>query len=309
MARKKLLVMFFAVMAAVPAAFVVFAQAPQTGRGGRGQQPPMAIKQVKPNVYMVTGNGGNSTVRVTDEGVILVDTKNLGEQFYNELLGQIKTVTPQPVKYAFMTHVHQDHSGNGGRFVQAGAQVIAHEGLKRNLEVGGPNGKGYESNAGKPEPPSVTYTSEREVRLGNVRAVARHWTPGHTAGDTIVYFPNDRIVALGDHFVAAQPNCDYPMGGSILQWSQSLAEILKLDFDVAIPGHGNDPLTKADVTAFHRKIDAIGKKAVELARNGTPKEKIRAEIQAQIPDLGWQMTGVVNDQRLDAFYEEVSKAK
>src|SRR5690349_24198082 len=89
--------------------------------------PPMAIKQVKPGLYMVTGFGGNSTVRVTDQGVILVDTKNLGEGPYNDLVAQIKTVTNQPVKYVFVTHVHQDHAGNIGPFVKAGAQVITHE--------------------------------------------------------------------------------------------------------------------------------------------------------------------------------------
>ena len=96
----------------------------------------MAIKQIKPGLYMVTGNGGNSTVRVTDQGVILVDTKNLGDQFYNELVALIKTVSPQPVKYAL------------------------------------------------------------------------------------------RVVALGDEFTAAGPNCDYPMGGSILDWSKLRANKL-----------------------------------------------------------------------------------
>jgi glyoxylase-like metal-dependent hydrolase (beta-lactamase superfamily II) len=271
----------------------------------------MAIKQIKPGLYMVTGNGGNSTVRVTDQGVILVDTKNLGDQFYNELLAQIKTVTPQPVKYAFATHVHQDHSGNMGRFVKAGAQVITYEGLKRNLEVGGTDGKGYTSNAGKPDPPNVTYSGkDRKIKLGNARVEAYHFAAGHTAGDQIVYFPDLKVVSLGDEFVAQTPNCDYPMGGSLLGWSKSLANVLKLDFDTAIPGHGNDPLTKADVMTFQKKIDEIGKKAVELAKKGTPKDQIRAQIQAQLPDLGtWQMTGVVNDQRLDMFYDEVSKAK
>ena len=73
-------------------------------------------------------------------GVILVDTKNLGDGPYNDLVAQIKTVTSQPVKYVFITHVHQDHSGNIGRFVKAGAEVITHEGLKRNLETGGLDG-------------------------------------------------------------------------------------------------------------------------------------------------------------------------
>lgn len=342
MSQKKQLVMILAMAVALSAAFVVYAQAPQAqppaqgqrgargegrGRGGDAQRggdarggqaggqraaappAPMAIKQIKPGLYMVTGNGGNSTVRVTDQGVILVDTKNLGDQFFNELVALIKTVTPQPVKYAFATHVHQDHSGNMGRFVRAGAQVITHEGLKRNLEVGGADGKGYTSNAGKPEPPNVTYGKNKKIKLGNARADAYHYASGHTGGDTIVYFPDVKVVSLGDEFTAAGPNCDYPMGGSILGWSKSLANVLKLDFDTAIPGHGNDPLTKADVMTFQKRMDAIGKKAVELVKKGTPKEKIRAEIQAQVDMGNWQMANVVNDQRLDLFYDEVSKAK
>ena len=124
----------------------------------------------------------------------------------------------------------------------------------------------------------------------------------------LVYFADQKVVALGDMFVAAAPNCDYPMGGSILEWSKTLAGVLKLDFDTAIPGHGNDPLTKADVQAYKTKIDYIGKRAVELAKKGVTKDQIRAQIQS--PELGaWMMTGVVNDARLDAFYAEVSKAK
>ena len=206
----------------------------------------------------------------------------------------------------FVTHVHQDHSGNIGKFVEAGAQVIAHEGLKRNLEVGGPNGKGYESAAGKPAPPNVTYAKQHKVTLGKATAVAYNFGPGHTGGDTLVHFPDLRVVSLGDHFVTAQPNSDYPMGGSVLNWAKSLNEILKLDFDMAVPGHGNDPLTKADVQTFQKRMQLIADRGIELRKKGVPKEEIRQQIQT--PDLGWQVTGVVNDARLDAFYADLTNA-
>jgi cyclase len=296
--------------------------APRGGdaRGGRGGAAPQAqaqgqaIKQIKPGLYMVTGAGGNSTVRVSDQGVILVDTKNLGEPFYNDLVAQIKTVTPQPVKYAIITHVHQDHSGNIERFEKAGAQVIAYEGLNKNLHEGGPNGKGYEAAQGKPADANEPYKKNKKVKLGKVQATAYHFASGHTSGDTVVYFPDVKVVSLGDEFTATAPNCDYPMGGSILGWSRSLAEVLKLDFDTAIPGHGNDPLTRADVVTFQKRIDAIGKKAVELVKAGTPKEQLRQQIQMQLgAEMGnWQMgagnQGIVNDARLDSFYAEISNA-
>jgi glyoxylase-like metal-dependent hydrolase (beta-lactamase superfamily II) len=289
------------------------------GRGaaqgaGRGAGAPQAqaqmIKQIKPGIYMVTGAGGNSTVRVTDQGVILVDTKNLGDQFYNDLVAQIKTVSPQPVKYAIVTHVHQDHAGNIERFEKAGAQVIAFEGLNKNLHTGGADGKGYTSAQGKPADANAPYTKSKKIKLGKAQAIAYHFANGHTSGDTVVFFPDEKVVSLGDEFTATVPNCDYPMGGSLLTWSKSLAEVLKLNFDTAIPGHGNDPMTKADVATFQKRIDAIGKKAVELAKAGTTKEQIRAQIQMQLgAEMGnWMMTGLVNDMRLDAFYAEVMAA-
>src|SRR5215471_1973506 len=137
--------------------------------GGRGAAAPMAIKQVKPGVYMVTNNGGNSTVRVTDQGIILVDTKNLGDMFYNELLTQIKTASQQPVKYAIVTHVHQDHAGNIERFEKAGVPVIAYEGLNKNLQVGGPNGKGYESAQGKPAAANMSYSKNKKIKVGKAQ--------------------------------------------------------------------------------------------------------------------------------------------
>jgi len=269
------------------------------------------IKQIKPGVFMVTGAGGNSTVRVTDQGVILVDTKNLGDQFYNDLVAQIKTASPMPVKYAVVTHVHQDHAGNIERFEKAGAQVIAYEGLNKNLHEGGPNGKGYEATQGKPADANAPYKGKsRKIKLGKAQAVVYHFDSGHTAGDSVVYFPDVKVVSLGDEFTATGPNCDYPMGGSILGWSRSLAQVLKLDFDTAIPGHGNDPLKKEDVVTFQKRIDAIGRKAVELAKAGTSKEQIRQQIQMQLgTEMGnWTMNGLVNDMRLDAFYQEVSGA-
>ena len=307
--QKKLVMMILALAVVMPAA--VFPHGPQGQREGRGQRaaapppPPMAVKQVKPGVYMVINGGGNSTVRVTDP-------KNLGDQFYNDLVAQIKTVTSQPVKYVFVTHVHQDHAGNIGKFVQAGVPVITNEGLKKSLETGGVDGKGYTSPAGKPAPPNVTYSKNKKVKLGNATAIAYHFGRAHTGGDTVVYFPDAKVVCLGDEFVTTPngPNADYPNGGSVLEFPKVIAQVLKLDFDTVIPGHGNDPMTKADLEAYQKKLDTIAKKSVELAKKGTPKDQIRQQIQSQTPDIGtWQMTGVVNDQRLDAFYEEVKTAK
>ena len=293
-----------AMFAALPA--VAHAQAQGRGAGGRrGGGPPQAppmIKMVKPGVYMVTGIGGNTTVRVDPQGLIVVDTKNLGQANYDALMQQIKTVSSAPVKYVFITHHHQDHSGNIGPFQDAGAQVIVHENLNKNLET-------YAPPQGKPEQARITYTKDKKVKLGKATAVAYHFGSAHTGGDTVVYFPDVKVVSTGDEFVATTPNVDFPFGGSAVQWVKVLDQVLKLDFDTAIPGHGNDPMTKADVRAFRDKMNTVVERAHELVKNGTPKDQLLSTIKTD--DIGWNVTGPQWNQpaRLDAFYAELQAMK
>src|SRR5271163_3811081 len=100
---------------------------------GRGAPQPQAIQQVKPGLYMITGAGGNTTVRVTSQGLIVVDGKLPGQANYDALLALIKGVSDQPIKYLIVTHHHADHTGNNQRFLDAGVQVVGHENLKKNL--------------------------------------------------------------------------------------------------------------------------------------------------------------------------------
>jgi glyoxylase-like metal-dependent hydrolase (beta-lactamase superfamily II) len=313
--------MFLGMM--VLAAGLVFAQDPAAGRGGggggRGQGGPggaggggrggagggggaIAIKPVpnKGGLFMITGAGGTSTVRVGTDGVILVDTKNPGEANYNAILEQIKTVTPQPVKYAVVTHVHQDHAGNVDLFIKGGAQVVAHDNMKKNWET-------YAAAAGKPMPNSL-YTAPMTLRVVGAQAVVQHFGSGHTSADSYVYFQDLRTVATGDAFAGAALNCDYSQGGSILEWSKSLEGLLKLDFDTVIAGHTNDPLTKADVQAAQQRLAKIGTVAIDLVKKGTPKDQLVAAIGAADATLNVGALLQNNATRLDAFYAELQAA-
>jgi glyoxylase-like metal-dependent hydrolase (beta-lactamase superfamily II) len=298
--------------AAVAATMIVSAQAPPGGgkgdgkaKGGdaKGKGAPQGqmITQIKPGFYEVTGAGGNTSVRVTKEGLIVVDTKNLGEANYNDLMTQIKTVSTLPVKYVVITHVHQDHSGNTKSFEEAGAKVIANEGEKAELAT-------YTAPAGKPAEPNVTYGKKTTIKLGGVKAEVYHFSRAHTGGDSVVYFPDLKIVAGGDAIVNGAPNIDFPNGGSAVEWPKLIASTLKLDFDTLIPGHGN-VMTKADVVAYKGKWDMLVARAEEQVKKGTPKDKLLASIKTD--DIGWNVTGAqwTPPARLDPFYAELSKAK
>src|SRR5438094_1874138 len=92
-----------ALVALVPAAFAQRGG----GRGGAGQTVEK-IKMLKPNLYEITGGGANTLIRVANQGLIVVDTKNPGDDNYNRLMEEIRSVTDQPVKFVINTHHHPD---------------------------------------------------------------------------------------------------------------------------------------------------------------------------------------------------------
>src|SRR5262245_33463172 len=111
------------------------------GRGGAAGQTVEKIKMLKPNLYEVTGGGANTLIRVTNQGLIVVDTQNPPNpptapesENFNRLMEEIKSVTNQPVKFVVNTHHHPDHVGNNQKFIDAGAQVVALEALKSWME-------------------------------------------------------------------------------------------------------------------------------------------------------------------------------
>jgi glyoxylase-like metal-dependent hydrolase (beta-lactamase superfamily II) len=281
------------------------AQQPQ----GRGQGPtaPLALKQIKPGLYMVGLSGGNSVFRVTNNGIVLVDTKVPGEAYYKQLMDLIRVVSDQPVRYVVVTHVHIDHSGNIESFVKNGAQVVAHENFVKNLETYTP------AAAAKPGKPNVTYSRDYSIRLGDTEvAHVYHFASGHTSGDSIVHFPDLGVVAMGDELQLPGVVCDYGLGGSIPGWAQSINEVLKLNFDLAVPGHIRmelpfAPVSRADLVALKAKLDSVTKNAIELVKKGTPKDQLIAQIQAADANatVGAMLQNIPT--RIDLFYEEISK--
>ena len=258
------------------------------------QQVPAKLTAdlVKTGLYVISGGGGNSLVRLSANGLIVVDGKLPGN--YEELVALTKKISfsDQPIRILITTDHHAEHTGNNSNFIADGVHILAHENVKQNLGASKAGGDALK-----------TYEREFTVRLGGIEARLMHFGNAHTNGDTVVYFPNLKVVAIGDLF-GAIPNPDFSAGGSLLGWGPVLAEVLKLDFDVAVPGAG-PPVTKADVVAFKNKIDSLISRATSLVEKGVAKDQLMARLKTD--DLGWRFSFTPN--QLDAFYAELSRRK
>jgi glyoxylase-like metal-dependent hydrolase (beta-lactamase superfamily II) len=274
---------------------VLSAQAPQgggRGRGGAGQTVEK-IRELKPNLYMITGGGANTLVRVTTEGLIVVDTKNPGDENYKRLMEEISSVSPLPVKYVLNTHHHPDHVGNNQKFIDAGAQVVGLEALKTHM-TSDPRTKEI------PGPPTITFAKDYVLKLAGAVVEAHAYGRGHTGDDTMVYFPDARVVMVSDQITNATPIVDFANGGSAVEWTQILDGVLKLDFEMAIPGRG-DPKTRAEVQAFRMNFAALVSRASDAIKAGAGRDQLAMQVKTD--DLGWQL----NPQFFGQLYDELTK--
>jgi cyclase len=273
----------------------------QRGGGGRGGTP--ASTMIKPGLFMISGIGAGATVvvRVMDDGLVIANTGPIGDQSFQQLMDQIRMISDKPIKYAVVGDVHQDKSGGTGAFIRAGVQVIGHVNEKEGLKT-------YTNPAGTPDPPNVTFDKEYSIRLGN-REVARVYYFGRasTNGDAFVYFPDLKVVSMGDVYQQGM-NCDYAQGGSMIEWPKTLDAIMKLDIDMVIPNRGN-PATKAELQAARDRIAKINTIGIDLVKKGTPKDQLLGQINAADSSLNVNAFLNINpQQRLDAFYTELQKA-
>mgnify|MGYP001376596848 FL=1 len=249
------------------------------------QEARLQIRGVKDGLYVIPGfdggqSGGNVAVRVTDDGVIIVDNKF--PYSFDFITEQVRKITDQPIKYVLDTHHHDDHSGSNADFLPT-AEVIAHKNARANI---------VRNN--QPGPPRVIFADETAVFLGGAEVQMFHFGRGHTNGDAVAYFPDLRTVHTGDLIVFGQrldgstlsPFWDFGNGGSVLEWPATLTGLLALDFDTVIPGHG-PLLTKDDVRIFRGKMEiVIDRVRTEIAAGAT-RDDIGSRVDTA--DLDWPL--------------------
>lgn len=253
-------------------------------------QDPLRIELVKEGLYMIVGSGGNVGVRVTDEGVILIDDKY--PRNFEEIESLVASVSDLPVKYVLNTHHHGDHSGGNVGYIKI-AEIIAHQNARDNMLRGD-----------QEAPPRIVFTDETAVYLGGVEVRAYHMGTGHTNGDAVIYFPDLKTVHGGDLLHGIAPFIDYANGGSSRGWVATTNSILELDFDTAIPGHGA-VMDRQDVIDFRNQMEALRARMAELVRaDASQAEAVDGIVH---PSLSWTQApdGLFMQRSRPGLYDEI----
>lgn len=250
-------------------------------------------EQVTDDVFALFGFGGNVGVLRTDEGGVVVDTMTFRIQG-EEVRQRAEDLVGGPIQYVFNTHYHLDHA-HGNPAFSAGLPTVATQ-RTRSLMLS--LDSDYWSGANAEHLPNKTFSDRYEVATGGKTVRALHLGPGHTGGDLVVLFQEDRVLHAGDLFFnRIYPNIDLEAGGTVRGWITTLDRVLELEFDHVIPGHGelSDREGLAQFQRFLRELWSVGERAA--AEGWTLSETLsRADLRE---DEGYATLGVPGVFRLD----------
>jgi len=278
-------------------------------------RPDFSNTEIKSNkvtekFYTLDGLGGTIGVLFGQDGVFMVDT-----QFANlsaKIVGAIKQLTPQPVKYVVNTHLHGDHTGGNENFGKLGATIISREMLRYRLAHPNPQPNGQPGVPVAPAGlPKQTYRDRLTLFLNGEEVQLLAIQSAHTDGDTLVCFPGLDVIMTGDLYRSiGYPVADRTNGGSV----QGLLDALGFIIGRAgpntkiIPGHG-PTVDRMAVIAHRDLVLTIRDRVAVLVDQGKSEdEAVAAKVTADL-DAKVQQPGTTADRFVRQVYGDLKATR
>jgi cyclase len=267
----------------------------------------VTVAHVAGRVHMLTGEGGNIGVSAGEDGILMVDDQFA--RLSGEIRAALTKVHPGAPRYLINTHWHYDHTNGNTAFAEE-ATILAHANVRQRLSTTQVIRRLNKTVEPLPDAalPVITFDDAVTVHFNGEAIHVRHLPRGHTDGDSIVWFPESRVVHMGDQFFnGLYPFIDVESGGSVDGVIRNVASVLQwLPPDAkVIPGHG--PLGDRDALQTYYQL--LVETAV-LVRQAISAGKSLADIQAAgMPDRwsGWSHGFLSTDTWLSIVYDSLTQ--
>jgi cyclase len=259
-------------------------------------QAPLEVLNVQGSVYVIIGPGGNTTVQIGDEAVVVVDTQT-GE-VAEALLEAIAKLSAKPIRHIINTSADPGHTGGNEPLSRAGtyvrlidtfdprgsntdASIMAHVNVLARLSAR----TGAVASTSAAAWPSDTYFTGEWALFVNGEAVQLlHVPEAHTDGDTMVFFRRSDVLSTGDIYSPSRyPTFDSARGGSVRGVIEGLNRILDIAIPgenqqggtVVVPGHGRLS-DETDVANYRDMVTIVRDRVAALIAAGTQLEEVLA---------------------------------
>lgn len=254
--------------------------------GGAAAGEALRAQSVAPGVWFVQGEAAlgsaanrnfisNAGFVVTPQGVVVVDA--LGSPaLAQELLAEIRRITPLPVRYVIVTHYHADHIYGLQVFKDAGAEIVGQQAgreylvsdtARLRLDASRSELFPWVDEKTRLVAADRWLAADEVLELGGERFLLRHAGPAHTPEDLVVMVESRAVMFAGD--LVFRGRIPFVGQADSSQWIDALGGLLRLAPKVVVPGHGppsfdpaQDLQTTRDYLVFLRK--SMGRAADEM---------------------------------------------
>jgi len=263
---------------------LTFAQPPQINP----DNVQLTMAPVQGSVYVLMGDGGNITVQIGKDGVMLVDTGFA--PLAPKAMAEIRKLSSGPIRWIVNTHVHADHTGGNAAMAKLGMthesvgtpRIVAQSNVLNRMS--GPQPGNQPKIPEEAWPNDEYFLPSKDFFFNGEAVVVYHVPNAHTDGDSIVFFRRSDVLSTGDVFTpASYPIIDLARGGSVQGEINALNKIIEITVPakyqeggtLVIPGHGR-LCDEADVVEYRNMLTIIRDRFRDMIHKDMTLEQVKA---------------------------------
>jgi glyoxylase-like metal-dependent hydrolase (beta-lactamase superfamily II) len=255
------------------------------------------VKELKPDVFMITDGGYESAFVTTGQGVVLFDAP---PSLASHIVQAVNEVTREPIVELVYSHLHVDHIGGAGIVARQvpKLEIVAEEGTARILrEMQDPE---------RPIPTRV-FKKRETLTVGSITTELKVSYWHSPEGDLIISIPDKKFVMAIDALSSgAVPFMGLDLTMNMHEYLKVFDQLLSLDFDVMVPGHHSIPANRADVQLTKEYVVDVYK-TVKRIHESDHKSLISQAVAKYGKENSFAVARVLSDHEAGECAKEIQK--
>jgi glyoxylase-like metal-dependent hydrolase (beta-lactamase superfamily II) len=248
--------------------------------GQEREEQKVELKGISERLYEITGGrGANGGAYIGDNGVLVIDAK-MDKESVEQVIEEVGKITDKPIRYLVNTHSDGDHI-RGNQYFPETVTIIAHENCRKEFFHSRRDGSASEWN--EPElsafVPSLTFKNKMDIYLGTKKVELWYFGVGHTTGDIVVYFPEEKAAFLGDQIFLGRAQLIHSYkGGNSFEHVVTVSKMLEtLDAERFYSGH-SEMISSKEIREHIGQMRKRQAKVKALVEDGKSLEEVKGEF-------------------------------